>query len=139
MTDLLNHQHAHNFNFDFDFEEDDAESLASLDSDDANISTIECIIAEFKGKHNHTWYLVKWIDCPAIRSSWECSSLFTDSRLLDEWQLEKKRQAEGKSQPLDIAKFHQAVLDLELAEKQKRTLRRLKRQATSILNAIESV
>jgi hypothetical protein len=125
-------------NPDYDYFEVDEES----DSEQSDVSEdvdfpVERIIAEFVGKNNHVWYLVKWLDCPLVRSSWECGALFRDTPwILDEWKAEKQRQAEGKSKPLDIAAFNKAVLDVEVAERQRRRLRSFRKQAEGIINAI---
>jgi hypothetical protein len=119
-----------------DNEDDDAESLASLESDDG-IYPPEKVVAEYTAKNGYVWFLVKWQDCPLIRSSWECTAIFDDSPwILRDWQIEKQKQAEGKSEPLDIAAFNRAVADVELAERQRRTLRRLKRHVKNVLAAI---
>jgi len=129
-----------NIDFDHFNEEDDEESLASAEEDDDDIEyPIEKIIAEFTGKNGHVWFLVKWHNCPLVRSSWECVTVFDDIPwVLDEWKLEKQRQREGKSKPLDIAAFNKAVLEVEVAERLRRTLRRLKKQATGVLTTLNT-
>lgn len=125
---------------DFDYFEvdDDSDSQNSTESEDVDVGyPVERIIAEFVGKNGHVWFLVKWQNCPLVRSSWECGAIFFNIPwVLDEWKVEKQKQAEGKSQPLDIAAFNKAVLDVEVAERQRRRLRSFRKQAQSILNAI---
>lgn len=95
---------------------------------------IERILAEFTDKHGHIWYLVKWTDCPLVQSSWECALIFKDvPEVLAEWDQEKQRQAEGKSSPIDIKAFNNAVQDVEEAQRYKRRLRDLRKQAQAIL------
>jgi hypothetical protein len=117
--------------------EDDNESLASLETDDGVDHPPEKIIAEITARNGNIWYLVKWTDCPVLRSSWEGKELFNDYPWVwDAWLIEKQKQAEGKSKPLDIAAFNKAVLDLEVAESQRRTLRRLKRKFNRVLSIV---
>lgn len=117
--------------------EDDNESLASLETDDGQDHPPEKILAQLESKNGFVWYLVKWQDCPVLRSSWEGRGTFKDyQEILDNWQTELQRQAEGESQPLDIKAFNQAVLDLERAERQRRILRRLKRKVTRVLSIV---
>lgn len=116
---------------------DDNDSLASIEDDEPQDHPPEEILAEFTGRNGHVWYLVKWLDCPFLWSSWECGEIFTDCpEILEKWKEEKKKQAEGKSTPLDIGAFNKAVLDIETAERQRRTLRRLKRRIASVLDVI---
>jgi hypothetical protein len=119
--------------------EDDNESLASLETDDGEDHPPEKIIAELTAKNGNIWYLVKWTDCPLLRSSWEGKELFNDCPWIwDAWLIEKQKQAEGKSKPLDIAAFNKAVLDLEVAESQRRTLRRLRRKVNRVLSIVRT-
>src|ERR1039457_3152382 len=100
-------------NYDDLEDDEDAESLASLETDDGENHPPEKIIAQIFGKNSgHIWYLVKWKDCHVLRSSWEGTE-FTESfpSLLADWKVEKRRQIEGKSTPLDIGAFNKAVLD----------------------------
>ncbi|PBP26242.1 Nucleotide exchange factor SIL1 [Diplocarpon rosae] len=105
----------------------DNESLASLETDDGQDHPPEKILAQFTsraGPIGLIWYLVKWQDCPILRSSWEARESFNDCPwILDSWQIELQNQAEGKSTPFDINAFNQAVLDVEVAERRRRTLR----------------
>lgn len=128
-----------NGNLDYYFEvDDDSDSDTSLELEDIE-HPIERILAEFTGRNNHVWYLVKWKDCPVVRSSWECVVIFADTQhILKEWQLEKQRQREGKSKPFDITAFNKAVLDVEITERQRRRLRHLRKAAEKSLAAIES-
>ncbi len=126
------------FIFDIFEDDDDADSIASLESEGVDYP-IERILAEVTGKNGHVWYLVKWRHCPLVRSSWECVVIFTDTPwIYEEWQKEKRRQAEGKSKPLNIDAFNQAVVDVETAERQRRRLRRLRKQAENVLAAIKT-
>ncbi|KAH7354789.1 hypothetical protein BKA65DRAFT_394505 [Rhexocercosporidium sp. MPI-PUGE-AT-0058] len=121
---------------DHDIEEDN-ESLASLETDDGQDHPPEKVLAQFTSKTGFIWYLVKWQDCPILRSSWEGKELFDDCPwVLDSWQIELQSQAEGKSKALDIHAFNQAVLDVEIAERQRRTLRRLKRKVNRVLSIV---
>jgi hypothetical protein len=122
-------------NSDEDF--DDAESLASNETDDGEEHPPEKIIAELLGKNGFIWYLVKWQDCPVIRSSWEGHLNFENSpKILEDWAAEKKKQERGESKPLDITAFNKAVLDVEVAERQRRILRRLKRRVNRFISII---
>lgn len=123
---------------DSDFDsEDDNESLASLETDDGQDHPPEKILAQFTSKNGSVWYLVKWQDCSILRSSLEGEALFTNCpKIFEQWQIEKKNQAEGKSKPLDLAAFKKAVLDLETAERERRILRRLKRKVTRLLSIV---
>jgi hypothetical protein len=117
--------------------EDDTESLASLETDDGEDHPPEKILAEIASKNGFVWYLVKWKDCPFLRSSWEGREIFENSPwILDAWLVEKQNQIDGKSQPLDIGAFNRAVLDIEVAESQRRTLRRLKRKVNRVLSIV---
>lgn len=122
---------------DVDLEEDN-ESLASLETDDGQDHPPEKILAQYTSKTGFgIWYLVKWQDCPVLRSSWEGRELFNDCPwVLDTWQIELQNQAEGKSKPLDIHSFNRAVLAVEVAERQRRTLRRLKRKVNRVLSIV---
>jgi hypothetical protein len=120
----------------FEVDDDDTDSLASAESENVEYP-VERILAEFVGKNGHVWFLVKWLHCPLVRSSWECGAIFFEIPwVLDEWKVEKQRQAEGKSQPFDIAAFNKAVLDVEVAERQQRRLRSFRKQAQNILKAV---
>ena len=118
---------------------DDNESLLSLESDDGEDHPPEKIIAEITAKNGNTWYLVKWKGCPVLRSSWEGKELFDDfPEVWNTWLVEKQQQAEGKSKPLDVEAFNKAVLDLEVAESQRRTLRRLRRKVKRVLSSLDT-
>jgi hypothetical protein len=129
----------HYLEVDSDGESEDAESLASNETDDGQEHAPEKIIAELKSDRGACcWYLVKWQDCPVIRSSWE---LYIPSdrhnQILADWEAEKRKQERGESTPLDLLSFSRAVLEVEEREKQKRTLRRLKRRAEHILSILD--
>ena len=49
----------------------DTESNISIISDDGEDHLPEKILAEYTRNGSLTWYLVKWKDCPLLRSSWE--------------------------------------------------------------------
>ncbi|TVY89994.1 Nucleotide exchange factor [Lachnellula willkommii] len=116
---------------DLDEEFSDDESIASLDTDDGQDHPPERILAQVEAKNNFIWYLVKWQDCPVIRSSWEGRALFDNCPwILDSWCVEQQRQAEGLSKALDLRAFNKAVFDAEAASQQRRVLRRLKRKFT---------
>jgi hypothetical protein len=117
--------------------DDDEESIASLETDDGEYHLPERILAQIPSKNGFNWYLVKWENCPILRSSWEGLELFSNYPwLLEEWLVELQRQTEGKSKPLDIAAFEKAVLDVELAERRRRILRRLKRKINRVLSIV---
>lgn len=116
---------------------DDDESLASLETDDGQDHPPEKVLAQITGKNGFHWYLVKWQDCPVIRSSWEGEGLFRNHPgVLEAWEVERKRQVEGLSKPLDLAAFDQAVVDAELAHSQRRVLRRLRRKFNRVLSIV---
>ncbi|KAH6670521.1 hypothetical protein B0J14DRAFT_485706 [Halenospora varia] len=122
---------------DEDFTDD--ESLASLETDDGQDHPPERIIAQVKGKNDFIWYLVKWQDCPVIRSSWEGQDLFVSCPwILDAWSVELQKQAEGLSKPLDLASFDKAVLDAEITQRQRRGLRRFKKRISRVLSIAAS-
>ena len=132
---------------DFDFDSDsDQDSVASLETDDGQDHKPEKILAQQDLKLNRpkddtvsSWYLVQWEDCPILRSSWESGDLFTTyPNLLDDWNLEKQKQAEGKAEALDIKAFELAVQDLEIAERSRRVLRRFKRKLARMISTINS-
>ena len=109
--------------------DDDMDSIASLESDDGEFHPVECILTEIRDRHR-IWYLVKWENCPLVRSSWEksTSDTFTDRPdLINTWKALKKRQDEGKSKPFDLRTFERAYREVEKLERQRRILRRLKR------------
>jgi hypothetical protein len=131
---------------DFDFDSDtDGESVASLETDDGQDHKPEKILAQQDLKFNRpndafcTWYLVKWEDCPVIRSSWETGDLFSKyPHLLQDWTLEKELQAKGKTKALDIKAFELAVLELEVAERKRRILRRFRKRLTRMISIVDS-
>jgi hypothetical protein len=124
--------------YDSDDDLSDAESLASLQTDDGVDHPPHKILAEISHR-NRTWYLVQWKDCPVIRSSWEGPELFdTRKEILEEWGKEKERQKKGESQPLDIAAFNRRLAEVELAENQRRTLRRLKKRVNRVLSIVSA-
>lgn len=115
----------------------DDESLASLETDDGQDHPPERILAQVTGKNNFIWYLVKWQDCPVIRSSWEGKELFSSCPwVLDAWFVEQQRQAEGLSKPLDKRAFDKAVFDAEVATQRRRVLRRFKRRFNRVLSIV---
>ncbi|KAI9746096.1 MAG: hypothetical protein M1818_000777 [Claussenomyces sp. TS43310] len=121
----------------FEDDDDDSSSDASLESDVEH--PIERILAEFTGRNSHVWYLVKWQNCPLVRSSWECAVIFNDVPwIFKEWELERQRQAEGKSKPLDIPAFNKTVLEVELAERYKRRFRHMLKHAQTVLERISA-
>lgn len=122
------------------YEDDgDEESLASLETDDGQDHPPERILAQAVGKRNSVWYLVKWQDCPIIRSSWESEDFFLNYPWVwDAWQIEKQRHAEGLARPLDLVAFHDAVFNEEVAHTQRRALRRLRRKLNRVLSIISS-
>ena len=128
---------AYHLDNDSDSDFDDADSLASIETDDGSDHPPEKILAQWVSKNGFVWFLVKWQDCPVLRSSWEGSAIFeSHPTLLKEWLLEKQKQTEGESKPLDIVAFNKAVLDVEVAERQRRTLRRLKRKIDRVLSIV---
>ncbi|TAQ83349.1 hypothetical protein B7494_g8327 [Chlorociboria aeruginascens] len=96
----------------FDSDDYSDESDDSLEEDLDFEYPPEKIIAEFT-KNKQTWYLVKWEGCPVLRSSWEGIEIFNGYEgLLREWEVEKQKQKEGKSTPLDIPTFNKEVTEL---------------------------
>jgi hypothetical protein len=117
----------------------DAESIASLETDDGERHAIERILAEIQGNRGQIYYLVKWENCPLVRSSWETSSTFIQCpHHLEDWTVEKQKVADGKSQPFNIAALNQAIEEIELAERQRRILRRFKRRVQHILEIVSA-
>jgi hypothetical protein len=118
---------------------DDRESLASIETDDGEDHPPEKILAEITSKNGFTWYLVQWKDCPVIRSSWEGRETFDAAQwLLEDWAKEKEKQERGESTPLDVASFNKKVLEVELAERQRRVLRRLRRRVNRVLSIVSA-
>jgi hypothetical protein len=118
---------------------EDGDSIASLETDDGTDHPPEKILAQHSSKNGFIWYLVKWQDCPVLRSSWEGVELFADCpQVLENWLIERQKQIDGKSKPLDIEAFNKAVLDVEKAERERRSLRRLKRQINRILSIVDT-
>lgn len=124
--------------FGYSDDSDSVESLASNNTDDGQEHAPEKILAELQSTLDGSrWYLVKWKDCPVLRSSWERyipteegPSIFAD------WEVEKQRQEKGESTPLDINSFVQAVEDIEHAERLRRTLRRFKREVSRTISIL---
>jgi hypothetical protein len=115
----------------------DEESLASLETDDGQDHLPERILAQLEGKNGFTWYLVKWHDCPVIRSSWESADLFEIYPwILETWFKEYKLQEAGKSPRLDLIAFDKAVEKEEVARSDRRVLRRLRRKLKRVLSII---
>ncbi|RDL38554.1 uncharacterized protein BP5553_02894 [Venustampulla echinocandica] len=137
---LNNAQQSLNYLEDDIYEDDgDEESLASLETDDGQDHPPERILAQVKGRSNSGYYLVKWQDCPIIRSSWEVEDLFSNYPwVLDAWQIEKQRQAEGLAKPLDLVAFHKAVSGEEVAHTRRRALRRLRRKFKRVLSIVST-
>ena len=52
-------------------EDSDTESIFSIITDDGEDHLPERILAEYTRIGSLTWYLVKWKNCPLLRSSWE--------------------------------------------------------------------
>ncbi len=130
-TNLQNQDYAY---FEVD---DDSDSQDSAEESEDVDYPVERIIAEFTCRNGHLWYLVKWKNCPLVRSSWECKALFKEIPwVLDEWKVEKQKQLEGKSDPLDLVAFNRACLELEVAQRQRRRLRSFRKQAQTILEAV---
>jgi hypothetical protein len=115
----------------------DDESLASLETDDGQDHFPERILAQVKGKNGFVWYLVKWQDCPVIRSSWEGVHQFDSCpRILDTWFKEHLLQETGKSTPLDLVAFDKAVREEEAARSRRRVLRRVRRKLKRVLSIV---
>ncbi|KAB8303596.1 hypothetical protein EYC80_004995 [Monilinia laxa] len=115
------------------------ESLASLEIDfeDREEASPEKILTEIVAKNNHSWYLVKWKDCPLLRSSWEGEACFEKHPwILEQWLVDKQNQKEGKAQPFDVQGFDQACRDLEQAERQRINLKRFRRKVKQILSVV---
>jgi hypothetical protein len=131
--------YAHYLELISDGDSDDAESLASNETDDGEVHVPEKIIAELQSKNGTCWYLVKWQDCPVLRSSWELQISSGDyPNIFADWEVEKQKQKSGESKPLDLVSFTQAVLQVEEAERQRRTLRRLKRKVHRVLSIVDA-
>jgi hypothetical protein len=117
----------------------DADSIASNETDDGVFHLPERILAELHSKNGFVWYLVKWRDCPVIRSSWEGDISWEKyPGIFDDWEVEKRRQERGESKPLDITAFNNAVLRVEVAERQRRILRRLKRRVNRVISIVSA-
>jgi hypothetical protein len=118
-------------------ESGDNESLASLETDDGLLHSAERILAQLEGKNGLIWYLVKWHDCPVIRSSWEGADQFNSVPwLLEAWFKEHELQEAGKSPRLDLIAFDKAVEEEEVARSERRVLRRLRRKLKRVLSIV---
>lgn len=140
--DFLLDDDDHFFDSSYEDEECDAESLASLENEEENQSAFvtepEKILAEHHS-YRHTWYLVKWENCPLVQSSWEIDTNLTKSEyknLLDAWREEKVLQNQGQKDPFDLQAFTRLVDDTKKLEQGRRNLRRWKRQVKGIIAAI---
>jgi len=129
--------------WDSSYEDDDcdAESLASLQTED-NITydRPEAILAEAH-LHDRVWYLIKWENCPFIRSSWEIKGSLgldeeTHKGVFEAWEREKVLQLSGQKPPFDAEAFVRAVDKSEKLDKARRNLRRWKRQLKGVLSAV---
>jgi hypothetical protein len=124
----------------FDDSDSDTASLESLDTDDGEDHLPEKILAQLETPRH--LYLLKWKDCPVVRSSWEdCNTIqiLVDRvapTLVDDWELEKERQRRGISKPLDLVAFTAAVSAIEKAERQRRVLRRLHSKVNRVLSVV---
>jgi hypothetical protein len=115
--------------FDYSSSDPDSTTESSSSEDGEYPHSPERILAEHIDIKNKTWFLVKWKDCPVIRSSWERPSLFLRIKrvaIINEWLLEKQRQSQGLSTPFDLTTFDSLVLKAEALERGRRRLRRLK-------------
>lgn len=113
----------------------DTASLLSLESDDS-VHRPEAILAELAHK-GHIWYLVQWLDCPVLNSSWEGPDILVQHPdLQKQWEEEKERQRKGESKALDIAAFEKECVDVFEKEAERRILRRLKRKVERLLLAV---
>ena len=126
---------------DSEYESDTStESLASLETDDGVEHEPEKIIAEFNpGPDKDIWVLVKWENCPILRSSWETKRTYmqyTYPQVVEAWEIELQLQKEGKSKPFDIVSFFKAQAEEEKAARQRRLLRRLKRRTQRVLDIL---
>ncbi|EPE36582.1 Chromo [Glarea lozoyensis ATCC 20868] len=120
-----------------DEESDDEESLASLETDDGQDHAPKRILTQIKDKNHFIWYLVKWEDCPVIRSSWESADLFESCpQILETWSKEYELQQEGKSTPFDLVAFDKAVHEAEVARSDRRVLRRFRRNLQRVLSIV---
>lgn len=131
--------HAHVWpEIDNDTISDDAESIASNETDDGQFHFPEKILSENTGKDGTVWYLVKWKDCSILRSSWEgyiSPELYP--QIFADWEAEKQKQLRGESKPVDLAALDRAAEATEEAERRRRTLRRLKRHVRRILSIVD--
>lgn len=118
------------------YEPDDSDSVASNATDDGQTHLPEKILARQDIKHNNqdrSWYLVKWENCPILRSSWETGDLFQEyPKLLQDWDVEQQRRVAGEG-VFDLEAFNKAVADLETAYTRRRQLRRLKKDVRGLL------
>jgi hypothetical protein len=120
-----------------ELEDSDSDSLNSLETDDGEEHLPEKIIAEVETSPGTFWYLVKWENCPLLRSSWEGpGAIHGYASLSKNWEAEKQRQKEGKTKPLDISAFSREVERVEDLERTKRKLRRLKRKFKRVLRLV---
>jgi hypothetical protein len=130
-------------NGDEEFYEDDAESLASLETDDGHYHPPEKILGQFSSKiRTHDIkgqiYLVKWQDCSILRSSWEdvASIKAKFPLIVDIWDIEKQKQWEGKEPFFDLDEFHKAGEEERRIQRSRRILRRIKRRYQRVLDIV---
>ena len=120
-------------------ESGDESSRASLETDDGLYHSPERILAQTKGKNGFIWYLVKWCDCSLIRSSWEGEDTFNSCpQLLETWHKQQELQLLGKATPFDLLAFDKAVHDEEVAQSQRRALRRFRRKIKRVLSIVRA-
>ncbi|KFY76079.1 hypothetical protein V499_04094 [Pseudogymnoascus sp. VKM F-103] len=111
---------------------DDADSLASLASSNQE-HTIEQVLAEntrtdwesnLQGGTLHRWVLIKWTNSPVLESSWEHYSILDDyPTVREDWEVELRRQTDGKSVPFDLVEFNLKLREQEVLRRQRRKLR----------------
>lgn len=122
------------FSTDSDEEPDDEPDFLDF-ADETDDLPIECIIAEYK-RVTH-WYLVKWKGAPVVQSSWETQNRLKDVPwIIDEWEKEKARAAEGKTTLIDAEVFKKLQENLEEKLRQKNRVRRFRNQVKKTLTAL---
>lgn len=121
----------------------DIDSLAStVESEGASEYVVEDIMAEREilaepdsedsddeGEGEYvTQYLVKWLDYPAHRYTWEPKEQFNSEETLRSWELKKEEIAAGKIKPFSVKKWENHCLAVQKKTQKRKEARRRERE-----------
>lgn len=120
------------------------DSVASFESNFQE-HAIEQVLAETSRELSyrpgvfHRWVLIKWTNSPVLESSWEHSSILDDyPKIRERWEVEQKRQIEGKSVPFDVEEFNIRLREQEIVGRQRRKLRRFRKHIRHIVDILQA-